>query len=173
MSVLFGKLFWGCLLVLWGFVLILEKIIGKNIPFGRFFLAFLLIYLGLYLIFKVNKPNKVKIRTHINTERSATAKDPTGEYSVVFGKNVIDLANIDSTTKQFEVNTVFATTDLYLSENKTYVLKLTTFFGEVTVPKLGAVRYNNNEMTIGDEGAEEKQLLELNTVFGKTNIMVK
>ena len=173
MSVLSGKLFWGCLLILWGIILVLEKIIGKNIPIGRFLLAFILIYLGIYILFKVNKPNRIKVRTHIKTESCRTSSNTDGEYSVVFGKNIIDLSDIEHRANPIDINTVFATTDLYLSENKAYVIELSTFFGEVVVPKIDFKKNNDDELIIGDTSADDKIRLEINTVFGKTNIMLK
>jgi len=173
MSFLFSRLFWGCVLIIWGFSLILEKLIGKQIPIGRFIIAFLLVYWGIYLIIKINKPTCAKIRTNISTEKISDVMGLTSEYSVVFGNNIIDISNLQMPTKPIEVNTVFGNTDLFLSEDKSYQLSLSTVFGKVTVPKHDAVNFGDDEIIIGDINTPEKIILVVNTVFGKTNIIIK
>ena len=172
MGFLFTKIFWGCFLVVWGLSVVISEIIGKKIPIGRFFLAFLLIYCGIYLITRFNKPTKTKLKTNYKTEKNYVHSQETGEYIVVFGNNIIDISGLKA-DKPLEVNTVFGSTDLYLSPDKTYILTLNTVFGNVYVPTHPAVNFGTNEIVVGDEEAEEKIILSINTVFGKTNVIIK
>ena len=173
MGFIFTKIFWGCFLVLWGLSLVLEKIIGKNIPIGRFFVAFFLIYFGIYLIARYNKPARVKIKPDYYAERNYGKSGVVGEYSVVFGNNIIDLSSIKDPAKPIEVNTVFGTTELILAADKAYQLRLETVFGGVYVPNHGEVNFGTNDIQIGDEISQEKIIIDINTVFGKTNIIIK
>ena len=129
MGFLFTKVFWGVLLVLWGLMLILSKLLNTNIPFFRFLIAFLLIYGGIYLLTRHNKPKKWFTNSGVFSEMIIN-NDGTGkEYNVVFGSNVVDLSNITESTQTIKINTIFGSTEVYLSKNKAYILRVNTVFG--------------------------------------------
>jgi hypothetical protein len=174
MGFIFSKIFWGTLLIVWGAVLIIGKIFPRlDIPMGRFIIAFILIYAGVYLLTKVSTPKKCHIKTKINNVENVCSSVSGAEYNIVFGSNVIDLSNRDFTPETININTVFSTSEVYLSPTMVYDIKVNTVFGETLLPDNNSTKTRSDIYTIGDADAEQKQSIEINTVFGTTQVIVK
>jgi predicted membrane protein len=171
MGFLATKLFWGGLLICWGIALIVEKVLQINIPFMRFVFAFILIYGGIYLITKNSNTRRVNVKTNVFNKilyHSAEGK----EYNVVFGSSMIDLSDISDFSEEYKVNTVFGSSEIYLSEDLNYDIKINTVFGETSLPNNKDINFGSNNYSFGSEAAE-KISLELNTVFGESIVKVK
>ena len=173
MGLFISKFFWGTLLIVWGVIMIIDKLFKLNIPYGRFIFAFILIYAGIYLIAKTSSPKKTVIEK--NAIRSETITDHSNfrEYNMTFGENVIDLTTHIDYSKEVKINTVFGVTDVYLSEKETYDIKVSTVFGETSLPMDKTVNFGSNHYVIGNDSNQNKINVEINTVFGNTKVMMK
>jgi len=172
MGFFFTKFFWGGLLICYGIIMILEKLFKLNIPFGRFLIAFLLIYGGVYLITRTTKQKKVNIDTRVFTTKSTFHSENNKEYSVVFGSNIIDLSDY-SQLEPIQVNTVFGTSDVLLSKEKTYIINVNAAFAETILPNQKELWLGTGKYVIGDASRENKINIELNTVFGSSHVKFK
>ena len=166
------RIFWGGLLICWGIVLILNKFLKTPIPFGRLLIAFLLIYGGVYLLTKTTKPKKVNINTTVFSTTEVFSSDNNREYNIVFGSNIVDLSDYDK-TEALKVNTVFGSSTVILSSEKTYIIKANTAFGETILPLQKELWLGSGNYVIGDSGRENKIPIEINTVFGSTHVKLK
>ena len=172
MGFLFTKLFWGVLLILWGVVLVIEKVVNIRIPLTRFIFAFLLIYCGVYLIVRMNAPKRVNIKTKIKSEKSCR-RSSENDYTVAFGSSIVDLSQSKHNDSPIEVNCVFGKMDIYLSPKETYKIGVNTVFGQTNFPNQKEANFGTDTITIGEENATNPIILEINTVFGTTNILMK
>jgi len=170
-----SKFFWGTLLIGWGLVLIVEKLLKVSIPYGRFILAFVLIYAGIYLITKHSSHKRIVIEKNTNKAETVSESADQREYNLTFGENIIDLSSFTDYSKRIIINTIFGTTDVYLSENEAYNISVNTVFGKTMLPPDKAVNmgFGSNNYTVGDDSKENKINIEINTIFGNTSIMIK
>ena len=173
MGFLASKLFWGGLLIFWGLMLVLEKLLQVNIPFMRFLIAFLLIYCGIYLLMRHNKPKKVFPHTNIFTEVVINADGTGKEYSVIFGSQVVDLSDITDYNQTISINTIFGSTVVYLSKNQTYRVSVNTVFGPTEMPDKQSNSFGSREFILGDKEVVNKIPIEINTIFGSTAVVFK
>ena len=167
------KFFWGTLLIGWGVMMILEKLLKMNIPYGRFIFAFILIYAGIYIITKHTSHKKIIIEKKFNKSETVCERENVKEYNLTFGENVIDLSEQTDYSKLIKINTVFGQTDVYLSANEIYDIKVNTVLGETLMPTDKTINFGTNHFKIGDSEKDEKVNVEINTVFGTTNVLVK
>ena len=173
MGFLYSKLFWGGLLIFWGVVLILERVLQLNIPFMRLLIAFLLIYSGIYLLTRHNKSKKWFFNANVFNEVIINSDGTGKEYSVVFGSHVVDLSDITDYTQPIKINTVFGSSEVFLSKSQSYILNVNTVFGTTEMPNNQSFIISSNEFVIGDAEVENKIPIEINTIFGSTNVMFK
>jgi len=171
---LFSRLFWGLILICWGGVLIIEKLFKVNIPMGRFILAFILVYCGIYIITarscrKSHAPSKAKVVI------TNTQNDKTNEYSTVFGSSIIDLRAIKDIDKEIDISTVFGTTEIWLSDQYAYNITDDTVFGVTELPPKDTAFYGlgSNTSTIGDPDNANIVSIHINTVFGRSVVEVQ
>ncbi|MFW6287329.1 MAG: LiaF domain-containing protein [bacterium] len=98
------------------------------------------------------------------------------EINVIFGKGVIDLSQIDlDRNKNFdlEVNSIFGSTDIYISDDTPVKITGSSAFASVTMPDngnivFGEINYNSNN----DENIRFIKI-EANAVFGSIEIIKK
>ncbi len=171
MGFLATKLFWGGLLICWGLVLIIERILQINIPLLRFVFAFILIYGGIYLITKNSQTKKINVKTNIFNQSQYHSNDGK-EYNIVFGSSMIDLSDIKDSSEKYQINTVFGSAEVFLSEDINYDIKINTVFGETLLPNKKELNFGSNEFRFGTD-AGDKISLEINTVFGQTVLKLK
>ena len=173
MGFFFTRFFWGGLLICWGLVLILEKLLRVNIPFGRFIIAFILIYTGVYLITKFNFTKKVSDKVQVCTVESVSKGKSGREYSNVFGSNVVDFSQLTDSSEGLDINTVFGKTEIILSRKMTYEITANTVFGETVLPDQSNMPMGDSSVVLGDSDQVTKIPIEINTVFGSTIIRWK
>ena len=184
MGFLFTKLFWGILIAGFGVTLILEKVLHTNIHFWRYLIAFILIYAGIYLIFKPTTCKKVREPQKIVDAKVITNKDGK-EYTAIFGNNIKDLSEISETPEPIELNTVFGNAQIWLSGDKTYEMEINTVFGSTNLPKTNTQTLHSedhttvtgiittNRIILGDPDQSNKIQIRTNTVFGNLDVFIK
>jgi len=172
-----ANLFWGVLLILIGFCLILK--IAFNIEFSifRVVFAFLLIYFGIKLF--VGKdfnlfPQSDQDGQVIFSEKTIKTIENGKEYNVIFGGGKFDLREMtfpDSITMRIKINTIFGGTQLLVSPDVPIHVNSNTVFAGTKMPDgntsaFGSLDFENDTARKG----KAKLIIETNTVFGGLHI---
>ena len=165
MGIFFGNLFWGILLILLGASLILKGF-GIHIPLAKIFIAIVIILFGIKLLvggsFKCTS-GKVYRET----------KGQFTEYSTVFASQKIDLTHLKPGDKPVKVNVVFSAGQVILPDNVVFDSKLTTVFGALNTPTRSYSGISDTAQVINPDAEGEKVFLEINTVFGRTDVVLE
>ena len=165
MGIFFGNLFWGILLILWGVSLILRGF-GVNIPLAKVFFAIVIILFGIKLLvggsFKCTTGKVYK-----------ESKGQFTEYSTVFATQKIDLTHLKPGDKPVKVNVVFASGQVILPDDVIFDSKLTTVFGSLNTPTRSYSGIADTEQGINPGAEGDKVFMELNTVFGRTEVVLE
>lgn len=165
MGIFFGNLFWGILLILWGVSLILRGF-GVNIPLAKVFFAIVIILFGIKLLvggsFKCTTGKVYK-----------ESKGQFTEYSTVFATQKIDLTHLKPGDKPVKVNVVFASGQVILPDDVIFDSKLTTVLGSLNTPTRSYSGIADTEQVINPGAEGDKVFMELNTVFGRTEVVLE
>lgn len=165
MGIFFGNLFWGILLILWGVSLILRGF-GVNIPLAKVFFAIVIIMFGIKLL----------VGSSFKSTGGRVYKETKGqytEYSTVFATQKIDLTHLKPGDKPVKVNVVFSSGQVILPDDVLFDSKLTTVFGSLNTPGKSYAGISDTAQVINPDAKGDRVFLELNTVFGRTEVVVK
>ena len=175
MQFLFGGLFWGILLVLFGATIIVKAVFKINIPFFRIGFALLLIYFGAKILFG-GAGFKADRNTTMFSDTKVEYLVPGSEYNVVFGKSTIDLSNIDISggKEKIEISVIFGSGIVYINQEIPMKIKISTVFGDTKMPVgnvsfFGDYIYKTGSYTEG----EDYLRLDVDVVFGSVIIEEK
>jgi len=166
-------LFWGLLLIILGIALILRIVFNLDFPIFKIFIAFVLIYLGIKILFgsfgtKIHfySDNEKDI---IFSERNFSNFEKNGQYSTVFGKSTFDFRGYDlqGEIRHLKISTVFGGTEIKIDKDLPVRIKLESAFSGVDLP-------NGNSSVFGSTTYESPAFspdkpyldLKLEVVFG-------
>jgi len=173
MDIFLSKFFWGGLLIFWGLGLILEKLFKLNIPFGRFIIAFILIYCGIYIITRSTvKQKKIEVNSSFFSSTTLTSSEGNRQFNVVFGSNVVDISDY-TYPEPVEINTIFGSSTVLIAKDRTYSIRANTGLGETILPFEREQYLGSNVYIVGNKESEEKTEIVLNTVFASTHVKFK
>jgi len=142
MGFLFGGVFWGIVLVLFGLSIIIRVVFNIHFPFFRIFIALIIIYFGLKVLM-----GGACVRTHKNTvffnESKVSANNSDNEYNVVFGNGTIDLTNPDLAEKnsRLRVKTAFGAGTIIINEKIPTLIKVNAAFSEARMPDGNSINF--------------------------------
>jgi hypothetical protein len=165
MNFIWSGLFWGIILVLFGFSVILKSILNIDIPIFKIVFALILIYLGVKILTGTSQKGK----NILIFNRSGFQKNVSNnEYNVIFSSGEIDLRDIEDIQGNVskEVNIVFGSGRLYLPKNIPVVVKVETVFGESRLPDGKTDFFGEYNYKRGGGPGENTLFLEVNVVFG-------
>jgi predicted membrane protein len=131
---MFSGVFWGLILVLWGISIIIKVVFNIDLPVIRILFAILLIYWGLKMLFGVSfKSNHESKFTVMENGRI----HPQREYNIIFGKDKIDLSNLDfpTNTTKIEIDVVMGKGIVHLNPEVPIKLKVETVLAEARLPE--------------------------------------
>ena len=176
---LFDSMFWGLFLVLIGLLVILRDLFGFNIhSVWPIIWPIIIIYIGMGIIFN-RRHRHDDSSDHDNdivfSESEVKYQSGKSEYNTVFGKGEFDLSEVAPPKEgvlRIEVNTIFGTGTIRIKKSAAIKVKMTAVFGAGIFP-------NGNSVTLGESKYTTKAfkegsghiLLEVNSIFGKTNII--
>jgi hypothetical protein len=171
-------LFSGCFIVLVGVSIILRGF-GINIHFFRFAFAALIIFIGIRMIFP-GKPwncsgniSSTTGRETMFAESNISGADLSGEYSVIFGANKMDLTRVEvkDQTVKIKIDVVFGGAEVKVDTLKPIRIVASAVFGGVTLPNGNAAAFGTNiyQSQSYKEGSPHI-LIEANSVFGGIEI---
>jgi predicted membrane protein len=172
-----SKLFWGIVIILIGFSMILNHVFKVDIPFFKVIIALVIIYFGVSMLMgsfgvKVSKQGE---HTSVFTTQRIKSEliDRDEEFNCVFGNMEIDLrhAEIRGNEHELEINSVFGSTKVFLPEGVRFRLKSSAFLGNVKTPTGNQSSIGESKTSLGDETAEKTIWIEANAVFG--NIVIR
>lgn len=139
----FNRLFWGMLLILLGICLMLNHFLGWSIPLGTMAVAFILIYLGIIIIF-----GKAEYKGGHNTifsSGSAVTSSTEDEYNVIFGRENVDLSNVilQDKTRKIKVDYVFSSGSLIINSEMPVIVKVDSAFASARMPDGNSISFGN------------------------------
>ena len=173
MGFIFSGMFWGIVLVLFGVSVIVNVVFHVHIPLMRIIFGLFLVYLGVQVL---TGHRWHSFRNTCCRSESVFQSSSGNDYSVVFGKNTVDLTNIPADTKNrnFKVATVFGASVVTVPSNVPVIIKATSAFGGMNFPNgttisFGEYVYKNKLY----EGQADAIKMEIDLVFGGCTIVEK
>ena len=180
MGFLFNQVFWGIMLILLGAAVIIKVVFQVNIPLGRLFFAFILIYIGVWFLmggkwgFQTTNNNG---NTVIFSESRVNVTKPSGEeYNVIFGRGIVDLTGIvlnNEGVTRLKVNTIFGSGVLRLNPGIPTKIIFDSPFASVQLPNGNNIPFGSN-YTYTTQSFQENQgylLIKADVVFGSLEII--
>lgn len=160
-------MFIGLFFLVLGVSLLVEKILGIDIPVFRSFFAVFLIYLGVKILFGGYgiKAHKVASSHQAIFSQSAFSHEQgnKNEYETVMGKSTLDLSKQDVTNmlEPIKVTTVMGDTKIILPKNSAYKITASSVLGNVSLPNdtknaLGNMLYESDLFRTNGKGLEIK-----------------
>lgn len=136
-----GSLFWGFLLILIGVVIIINILLGLNIPIFKIFFAALFIYFGITLLMpdKCKSWRKSYYRCYSNYSRSSIDQTDSAngeDYKACFTSATINLnswANINY-SKTIRISAQFSDLKVDLPEGLPVRVKASPSFSTIVLP---------------------------------------
>lgn len=176
MFFLANSLFWGSILILVGIILILKIFpIFRHISVGRIIAGFILIYIGLSVLFGERFflfQNRMKF-TRVNKYKPYyNYRD--GSYEVVFQDQTIDISEVakNSQTKNIKITVVFGSARIKANRDTKVVINGSVAFGKVSIPGGNNFFFGEYSYSTDNQGqTEETIFVNANVVFGNLNII--
>jgi len=163
--------FWGLFLILSGLFLVLKHCFNWNIPTFRVIFGLFLLSLGLSII--IGGTGHIGNSSIVFDEARLEYETGSKDYSIVFGQGVIDFRNADAddVRNKVEVNTVFGSSEIILPESLTVEIKANSVFASTILPDNTSLSFGDRTYLSDPQGkGQPDMVLEVNTVFGNTNI---
>jgi predicted membrane protein len=165
------SLFWGLLLVVLGLSLIFRIVFNIDFPLFKVFIAFVLIFFGLKMLFgSFNAPKfETKESDVVFGEKTFSNPNTSKDYSVVFGKGVYDFRDIDlKGEKQFvKISTVFGASIVKLNKNIPVKIRVESAFAGAELPNGNSSVFGSTTYTSPDFDPAVPYLdIKLEVVFG-------
>ena len=174
MRFLSSGIFWGFIIILFGIVILIKTVFHINIPFFRILIGILIILFGISFIVGAVSQRKSEAMFRDYNFNSGTIQK---EYNIVFSKAAMDVANFDFSNYNGEfikINSVFSSTEIYLSRDFQYEIRAESAFGSVILPNGENVSFRNIARVENAENGELKRInLHVVSVFGEAKILYK
>lgn len=168
-------LFWGLLLIFIGLSLVFRIVFNIDFPLFKIILAFILIFLGLRLLF--GSFGVVSIKGGDNDvifgEKHFNRFENKKEYNVIFGNGIYDFRNVDleGSVKKVKLSTVFGGSEIKLSSDIPVRIRVDAAFAGAELP-------NGNTAVFGNTSYESPGLdlnkpyldLKIDVVFGGVEV---
>ena len=173
MRFLSSGIFWGFIIILFGIGILLKSVFHINIPFFKILVGIIVILFGISIIFNAINSRKTAVFGDYNFKSGFGEK----EYNIAFSKASMDVANFDFSNYNGEfikIDSVFSSTEIYLSRNFEYEIRADSAFGVVRLPNGESVSFGNIVRLENTENSELKRInLHVSSVFGEVKILYK
>jgi predicted membrane protein len=179
MCFLFSGVFWGIVLVLLGITVIINVVFHVHIPFFRIVFALIIIYIGLKVLtgghWGICRP-KANNENIVFAEATITPKDAAKDYSIIFGKGVIDLSDslLGEKGGRFRVKTVFGDGKIVIGKTVPTTVEVSSAFAAASMPDKNMItfgKYSYNNKAVSD--SIKPVSIEASVVFGNLEIVEK
>ena len=174
MGLIFTGVFWSVVLVLLGVGVLLNVILRTRIPFFRIFIALLLIYCGIALLFGP--------RWHARRWQGFHESDRTfvssqsNKHDLVFGSGEVDLTGLevkDSVTRE-EVDVAFGQGRIKLRADVPVRVEVSSAFAEVKLPDHWHSGFGDH--TYESKGLDKTKpylLVKTDVAFGQLDVVIE
>lgn len=173
MRFLSSGVFWGAMIILFGFGILLKAIFHINIPFFKILLGIIIICFGISIILE---GLSIKKNTSFFGTYNFNSELVQNEYNIIFStRGNIDFSNINFSNyngKEIKINSIFASTLVYIDKDMEVNIKASSAFGLVSMPNGDSVTFGNIERVFGSN-ASKRINLNVNLAFGEVKIMYK
>lgn len=168
-------LFWGLLLILIGMSLVFRIVFNIDFPLFKIILAFILIFLGIRLLF--GSFGVVNIKGGENDvifgEKHYDHFEHKKEYNVIFGNGVYDFRDVDleGGVKKVKLSTVFGGTEVKLSKDIPVRIRVDAAFAGAELPNGNTAVFGNTSYESPGLDMNEPYLdLKIDVVFGGVEV---
>jgi hypothetical protein len=174
MSFISSAVFWGAIIILFGFSIILREVFHIHIPFVKIIFGFILIYWGVKMIaggFNRSWSSSSAIFSESKMNYNSSQK----EYNIIFGSGTIDLFKIENeSNRKIEVNVVFGNGILILNDSIPAKVELNSVFGSAQAPDKSVNALGKTTYTTSAYKEDLPYVfIETNVVFGKLEVQTK
>ncbi len=179
MGFLFNQVFWGVLLILLGIATIIKVVFQINIPLGRIFFAFILIYIGFWFLLGGKfgwQPQRYGNTVVFNESQVSITELSTEEYNVIFGKGTMDLTGIIMNkvgVTRLKINTIFGSGVIKINPDIPTKIVFDSPFAAVRLPDGNNITFGSN-YAYTTKNYQENQgylLIKADVVFGSLEIV--
>jgi hypothetical protein len=176
MGCLSSGIFWGVLVVIIGLVIIINVIFGTKIPIIPIIFGLIFIYIGIRII--TGNSWCRRTRTAIFEETKYEKATGGGKYDVIFGRNVVDLSDIQlkEGMTRVEVNTIFGSSVVKINPAMPVKIRASAAFGSAHMPDHGMAGFGEHTYktdTLKQADTPNYLLVILNVVFGSSEVVTK
>ena len=174
MRFLSSGIFWGFIVILFGVGILLKSVFHVNIPFFKILIGIIIIFFGIsFIVDAMSQRKSEAIFRNYNFNFGTIEK----EYNIVFSKGVFDFTNFNFSNYNGEfikINSAFSKSEIYLSRNFEYEIRVDSVFGVVSLPNGESVSFGNIARLENAENSGLKRInLHVSSVFGETKILYK
>jgi predicted membrane protein len=168
-------LFWGIVFILIGIGLIIKIVFNIDFPIFKTLIAFIFIYIGIKILvggsFKPFTTHKTKSDV-VFGESSFNGSEKNGqEYNVVFSKGTLDLRTVqftDSLPFRVKINTVFGSSNIFLSKDIPVKIQADAVFSNATMPNGNSAAFGSNTFVSDSFDATKPYIdIDADVVFGE------
>lgn len=169
-----SKMFWGICFLVVGVLLLVNYVLGVNLPIGRTLVAIAFIYIGVNMLFgdfgfhirrQATEHAAVFSSSHFHFEWPDQDKDNgkddsvvsgkiNKEYKTVFGEGVLDLSDVDLSkgAVNIKIKTAFGQTKVIIKKGTPLRIHTNTVFGSSELPEknlsaLGKFNYSSDGLS--------------------------
>jgi predicted membrane protein len=176
MHFIFGPIFWGIIVTLFGISVLLNALFGISIPFGQITFALLLIYAGFSLLTN-NKFHKTGCshewacsETAFTKTKTTASHDPFQKYNITFGNNTIDLSAINSQQTTIKVDVAFGSGTLIINPESAVTIVANSTFGSAILPDDTVITFGSHTYATHPEQINNRIFIEANVAFGNLTV---
>lgn len=140
----FSRFFWGLLFILLGACLMLNHFLGWDIPVGTIIIAFILIYLGIVIIF--GKAPYTDRHHNVFDGECIVSSSSEHEYDVVFGRKNVDLSGIvlEDKNRVIKVDYVFSSGMLIINREMPVIVRVDAAFAGAKMPDGSSISFGDH-----------------------------
>lgn len=172
-------LFWGILLILIGFGLIIKVVFNVDFPLLKILFALFIVYIGLKLLFgsfNIDFNFKGGDKDVIFSESYFNDIDDREEYNIIFSKGGFDLRDFELKPgkNKLKVNTIFAGTKIILPKEMPVRIKAESVFGSSRLPDGSSSGFGSTYYTSENyDETKDHLIIYTDVVFGSIEIVTK
>jgi len=172
---LFNSIFWGALLILLGFALLLDIAFGIHIPIFQLLLALVFFYIGIRILVGWRRWGGRRGSVMFEDRRIDSVR-PNDRHEVLFGRADIDLTRIilQDQIVRVEVSTVFGSSMIQIDGKMPVKIRGSSAFGAVHFPDGHAAAFG--DYTWRSSNLDETKpylLVDVSSVFGGVEVKAR
>lgn len=169
-----NRFFWGMLFILLGACLMLNHFLNWNIPVGTVITAFILIYLGIIIIFG-KAPYKDR-HADVFTNECIVSSSSDDEYNVIFGRKNVDLSSIalEDKIRVIKVDYIFSRGSIIINSEMPAIVRVDSAFAGARMPDGNSISFGDYKYCTKTYNAEMPHLeIKADALFSNLEIIEK